>query len=177
MNLANEPDITKFKLMPIDKQINWIVQNYLQDLYWTIRPIVKTHENTNDILQNVLIKVYQYLPKFRYDSKLYSWLYRIAVNESLNFIKKTAKMKAMDTNEMLMQSLQSDIYYEGDKILMQLEEIILSLPPKQQEVFRLKYFNEMTYEEMSELLGTSIGALKTSYHIAVKKIKEKLQHY
>ncbi len=172
--MAHEPDIEQFKKWSTEQQINWIVEHYLQDLYWVIRPIVKTHEDTDDVLQNVLLKAYKYLPKFRFESKLYSWLYRISVNEALNYIKKNARMKAIDTQELLIQSLRSDPYYDGDEMLLQLEQILQSLPDKQQEVFRLKYFSEMTYEQMSELLGTSVGALKASYHLAVKKIKEKI---
>jgi RNA polymerase sigma factor (sigma-70 family) len=167
-----EPDLSTFKKMSGQAQIDWIVKHYMQDLYWVIRPIVKSHENANDVLQNVLLKAYQNLPKFKYNSKLYSWLYRIAVNESLNFIKSEAKKYATDIDDYQIQSLKSDSYFEGDDILIALESAILKLPPKQQEVFRLKYFNDMTYEQMSDLLGTSVGALKASYHLAVKKIKE-----
>jgi RNA polymerase sigma-70 factor (ECF subfamily) len=167
-----EPDLSVFKKMSGQAQMDWIVKHYMQDLYWVIRPIVKSHENTNDVLQNVLLKAYQNLPKFKYNSKLYSWLYRIAVNESLNFIKSESKKYATDIDDYQMQSLKSDTYYDGDDILLALESALLKLPPKQQEVFHLKYFNDMTYEQMSELLGTSVGALKASYHLAVKKIKE-----
>ena len=172
--MAVEPDIKSFKKLSLDAQINWIVKHYAQDLYWVVRPIVKTHENADDVLQNVLIKAYKNLARFRFDSKLYSWLYRIAVNESLNFLKKNAKQNAVTVDAYLMQSLKSDPYYDGDEIFLKLEEAILKLPPKQQEIFRLKYFSEMTFEQISELLGTSTGGLKAGYHIAVKKIKEYL---
>jgi len=173
--LAVEPDITCFRKLTVNQQVEWIVKHYAQDLYWVIRPIVKRHADADDVLQNVLIKAYKYLPKFRYDSKLYSWLYRIAVNESLNHIKKNAKMTSTEVTDYLFQSLESDVYYDGDEMMLQLEKAILQLPPKQQEIFRLKYFSSMTFDEISGLLGTSVGALKASYHLAVKKIKTYLQ--
>ena len=173
--MAVEPDITYFKKLTVNQQVEWIVKHYAQDLYWVIRPIVKRHADADDVLQNVLIKAYKYLPKFRYDSKLYSWLYRIAVNESLNHIKKNAKMTSTEVTDYLFQSLESDVYYDGDEMMLQLEKAIFQLPPKQQEIFRLKYFSSMTFDEISGLLGTSVGALKASYHLAVKKIKTYLQ--
>ncbi len=166
----------QFRQLSITEQFNQIVKLYSKDLYWVIRPIVKSHEDADDVLQNVWIKVYKYLPKFRFDSKLFSWLYRIAVNEALNHIKKMAKHKAVAVEDYMLQSMRTDTYYTGDEIMMRLEKAILTLPPKQQEVFRLKYFNEMKYDAMSDLLGTSVGSLKTSYHIAVKKIKEIIQN-
>ncbi len=175
--MAIEPDYKIFRKLSAGQQIDWIVQHMSQDLYWVIRPIVKSHEDTNDVLQNVLIKAYKNLNKFKYQSKLFSWLYRIAVNEALNHVKKTAKHKNVSIEEYMIQSLKNDTYYTGDEIALLLEKAILELPTKQQEVFRLKYFNEMTYEEMSGLLNTSIGALKSSYHIAVKKIKSFLNQH
>ena len=174
--MAKEPDMQQFRQLSTTEQFNQIVKLYSKDLYWVIRPIVKSHEDTDDVLQNVLIKVYKYLPKFRFDSKLFSWLYRIAVNEALNHIKKIAKHKAVAVEDYMLQTMKDDTFYDGDEIMMRLEKAILMLPPKQQEVFRLKYFNEMKYEAMSELLGTSVGGLKASYHIAVKKIKEIIQN-
>jgi len=170
--LSEKTNIAQFKKRSINEQFNHIVQTYSKDLYWVIRPIVKTHEDTDDVLQNVFIKVYRYLPEFRFDSKLFSWLYRIAVNEALNHLKKMAKHKAVSVEDYMIQALRDDNYYDGDEILLQLQKAVISLPAKQQEVFRLKYFNEMKYEEMSQLLDTSVGSLKASYHIAVKKIKE-----
>ncbi len=167
-----EPDnLLDFKKKPIHEQINWIVKNYSQDLYWVIRPIVKTHENADDVLQNTLMKVFQNLPKFRYDSKLFSWLYRIAVNESLNYLKKHYKHDVEPDDDSMINLLVSDTYYDGDDISLRLEKAMAKLPPKQQEVFRLKYFNNMKFNEISELTGTSVGSLKANYHHAVKKIK------
>lgn len=168
------PDLKKFKKLKTKEQFNWIVKNYNRDLYWVIRPIVKTHENADDVLQNVFLKVYKALPNFRYESKLFSWLYRIAVNESLSYLKKYTHNN--DNNEVLLELLKSDPYFDGDEIILKLEKAILHLPPKQQEVFRLKYFNNKKFREIAEITETSVGSLKASYHLAVKKIKKEIQN-
>jgi len=149
-----------------------IVQNYGKDLYWIIRPIVKTHENADDVLQNTFIKIYQNLPKFKFESKLFSWLYRIAVNESFSFLKKYKTVQTGDFDENMLNLLRADTYYSGDEISLKLEKAVLQLPPKQQEIFRLKYFNHLKFKEIAELTGTSEGSLKAGYHLAVKKIKK-----
>jgi RNA polymerase sigma-70 factor (ECF subfamily) len=172
--LKPETDIKSFKKMSIDNQMNLIVKHYAQDLYWVIRPIVKTHENADDVLQNTFIKVYKNLPGFRFESKLFSWLYRIAVNESLSYIKKHLQKQAGEFDENLLNLLKADPYYSGDEISLKLEKAILELPPKQQEIFRLKYFNNMKFSEIAALTGTSEGSLKAGYHWAVKKIKKNL---
>ncbi len=154
--------------------MEYIVQYYSKDLYWVIRPMVKTHENTDDVLQNTFIKIYKNLKNFRYDSRLFSWMYRIAVNESLNFLKKQKKHLNTDGQDELINLLKSDPYYDGDEILLQLEKALLKLPPRQQEIFRLKYFSRMKYEDIAELLNISVGSLKATYHLAVKKIKNEL---
>ena len=166
------PDLLHFKSLSIDDQLNWIVKHYAQDLYWVIRPIVKTHENADDVLQNTFIKVYQNLPKFRYNSQLFSWLYRIAVNESLSFLRKNKQQFIDDSDSYLLNLLSQDPYYNGDDIALKLEKALLSLPPKQQEIFRLKYFNDMKFNEIAELTGITVGGLKANYHLAVKKIKK-----
>ena len=172
-----KPDILHFKSLNHDDQLNWIVKHYAQDLYWVIRPIVKTHENADDVLQNTLIKVHQSLPKFRYDSKLFSWLYRIAVNEAISFLRKNKIQPIDNSDEHLLRILSKDPYYDGDEIALKLEKAIMSLPPKQQEIFRLKYFNELKFKEIAELTGTSTGGLKANYHQAVKKIKKFLSEH
>ncbi len=169
-------EIHQFRNLSTQEQFNIIVKTYSQDLYWVIRPIVKTHENADDVLQNTLIKIYRYLPKFRFESKLYSWMYRIAVNESLSYLKKYIRHDTENINDLLVEKLKSDDFYSGDAMMLVLEKAVLSLPEKQQEIFRLKYFSKMTFSEISDLLGTSIGGLKASYHIAVKKIKEKISN-
>jgi RNA polymerase sigma-70 factor (ECF subfamily) len=170
--LRKKIDDAFFKRLPVDRQIELIVKHYGEDLYWVIRPIVKTHENADDVLQNTFIKVYKNLTKFRFDSKLFSWLYRIAVNEALSYIKKHQSKQAGDYDETILNLLYSDPYYSGDEISLKLEKAVLQLPPKQQEIFRLKYFNKMKFKEISELTETSEGSLKASYHLAVKKIKK-----
>ncbi len=171
--MKDKTDIKIFKELSLEKQIEIIVKQYSKDLYWVIRPIVKTHEDTDDVLQNTLIKIYQNLPKFRFDSKLFSWMYRIAVNESLNHLRKNKNLFST-IDETLIENLKADRYYNGDEILVKLEKAILKLPKRQQEIFRLKYFSELKYDEIAELLQVSVGSLKASYHLAVKKIKNEL---
>ena len=149
------------------------MQNYQEKLYWHIRYIVKTHDDTDDVLQNTFIKVYRNIAKFKGDSKLYTWLYRIATNEAITFLNKQAKRKnisSLELQDQVINNLTSDVYFEGDAIQIALQKAINTLPEKQQQIFRMKYFQDMTYEELSDILDTSVGALKSSYHIASKKI-------
>lgn len=133
------------------------------------------HEDADDVLQNTFIKVFQNLKNFKGESKLFSWIYRIATNEAITFISTKAK-KANVTNEEIqqkaLQNLQADEYFEGDDMQLKLQQAITQLPEKQQLVFKMKYFEDLKYEEISEILGTSVGALKASYHHAVKKIED-----
>ncbi|MBQ4821807.1 RNA polymerase sigma factor [Aquimarina sp. MMG016] len=155
-----------------------LVSIYKERLYWHIRNMVKNHEDTDDILQNVFIKVYKNIKKFKGDSKLYSWLYRIATNESITFLNQKAKKYKISNEELsmrLIQNLEADVYYEGDEIQLKLQKAIATLPQKQQQVFNMKYFQELKYKEISEILETSEGALKASYHLASKKIEEFLK--
>ncbi|MBU0764207.1 MAG: RNA polymerase sigma factor [Bacteroidetes bacterium] len=154
---------------------NMLVRNYQQKLYWHIRRIVISHDDTDDVLQNTFIKVWNSLEGFREDSQLYTWLYRIATNEALSFLKQKRTrffLPLVDVEHQLMESLEGDTYFSGDEIQHQLQKAILSLPEKQRIVFNMKYYEEMKYEEMSEITGTSVGALKASYHHAVKKIED-----
>ncbi|MBT8196577.1 MAG: sigma-70 family RNA polymerase sigma factor [Bacteroidia bacterium] len=153
---------------------NLIVRKYQQRLYFHIRRMVTDHDDANDVLQNMLIKAYKGLNNFREDSQLYTWLYRIATNESLTFIKKKKKRNQLSLDDMtteLSQNLSEDHHYDGDEIQKKLHLAIESLPEKQKAVFNLRYYEEMKYDEMSEVLETSVGALKASYHHAVKKIE------
>ncbi len=153
---------------------NLIVRKYQEKLYWHIRKIVIKHDDADDILQNTFIKVWKGLDRFREDSKLYTWLYRIATNESLTYLKQQKTkylMPIVDYENHLKETLESDEYFNGDEIQRRLHKAILGLPEKQRIVFNLKYFEEMKYEEMAEVLKTSVGALKASYHHAVKKIE------
>lgn len=147
---------------------------YKERLYWHIRKIVVSHDDADDVLQNTFIKVYRSINNFKGDSKLYSWLYRIATNESITFINKNAKRLQISNEEHqnnAINNLQADVYFEGDEIQLKLQQAIASLPQKQQLVFNMKYFDNIKYKDMSEILDTSEGALKASYHIAVKKIE------
>jgi RNA polymerase sigma-70 factor (ECF subfamily) len=152
-----------------------VVARYRERLYWHIRKMVVVHEDADDVLQNTFIKAWNGLETFKGEAKLYTWLYRIATNESINFLnqKRGRQMMSLeDAGNELSQALYHDMYFSGDELQLQLQQAILSLPEKQRLVFNMKYFDEMPYEDMSEILGTSVGALKASYHHAVKKIKE-----
>lgn len=165
-----------------DKDINQafakLVSLYKERLYWHIRNMVKSHDDTDDVLQNVFIKVYKNISKFKGESKLYSWMYRIATNESITFLNQKAKKYNISNEELqqqLIQNLEADVYFEGDAIQLKLQKAIAQLPQKQQQVFNMKYFQELKYKEMSDILETSEGALKASYHLASKKIEEFLK--
>lgn len=155
-----------------------LVKQYQEPLYNQIRRMVLIHEDADDVLQNTFIKAWTGLENFRGDSKLSTWLYRIAVNESLNFLERQKKKTtSIDTDEPslgmeIANTLQSDPYFDGDEVELQLQEAIAQLPDKQRAVFNMKYFQEMKYEEMSAIMGTSVGALKASYHHAVRKISD-----
>ncbi|HXH18217.1 MAG TPA: sigma-70 family RNA polymerase sigma factor [Chitinophagales bacterium] len=151
-----------------------LMGKYQQRLYWQIRRLVLDHDDADDVLQNVFIKVWNHLGKFQEQSQLFTWLYRIAVNESLTFLsrKKRKGTESLDDEASNLSSkLTADRYFDGDDLQKRLQMAIASLPEKQRQVFLLRYYDEMTYEEMSHLLGTSEGALKASYHFAVKKIE------
>jgi RNA polymerase sigma-70 factor (ECF subfamily) len=155
-----------------------LLQLYQKPLYNHIRGIVLDHEDANDVLQNTFIKVHSHLKTFKGDSKLFSWMYRIATNESITFIQQRAKKQGISNEEVkekALNKLESDVYFDGDEIQLKLQKAIALLPEKQQLVFKMKYFEELKYEEISEILGTSVGALKASYHIAVKKIEDFLK--
>jgi RNA polymerase sigma factor (sigma-70 family) len=154
---------------------NLIVRKYQQKLYYHIRKIVIDHDDAHDVSQNTFIKAWKGLDNFREDSQLYTWLYRIATNESLTFLKQTKLLIPLgDVEHELSNSLASDPNFNGDKIQMKLQQAILTLPEKQRIVFNMKYFDNVKYQDMSEILGTSVGALKASYHHAVKKIEKYL---
>ncbi len=155
-----------------------LVKQFQERLYWHVRNIVKNHDDADDVLQNVFIKVYRNIDKFKGDSKLYTWLYRIASNEAITFINKRARQQSVTSEELqttIINNLESDVFFEGNEIQLKLQRAIATLPPKQQQVFQMKYFEDITYDAMSEILETSVGALKSSYHIATKKITEHLK--
>ncbi|MDR1679802.1 MAG: sigma-70 family RNA polymerase sigma factor [Prevotellaceae bacterium] len=153
---------------------NRVVKLYQQQLYWSIRKMVLCHDDTNDVLQNTFIKAWNSIDNFRGDSKLLTWLYRIAINETLGFLRKQRSENTIsldDEENFLAQKMEADEFFDGDELQLKLQKAVLSLPEKQRIVFNMKYFEEMKYEEMEAVLGTSVGALKASYHLAVKKIE------
>ncbi|MDC1325668.1 RNA polymerase sigma factor [Ulvibacter sp.] len=150
-----------------------LVSQYKERLYWQIRKIVIDHNDTDDVLQNTFIKIFRNIKSFKGDSKLHTWMYRIATNESITFINKRAKMAKVTIEEYhhkAIYNLESDVYFEGDAIQMVLQKAIATLPQRQRLIFSMKYFEEHTFEELSTILETSVGGLKSSYHIAVKKV-------
>ena len=157
-----------------------LMKQYKKRLYWHIRKIVLSHDDADDVLQNTLIKVFRNIHSFKENSKLYSWMFRIATNEAITFINKKAAKQHVDLSELqhkMADDLQNDIYYSGDEIQQLLQKAIFTLPQKQQLVFNLKYFDEMKYTDMSDALDTSVGALKASYFHAVKKIEKFLESH
>lgn len=152
-----------------------LLAQYSRPLYSHIRTIVISHDDTDDVLQNVFIKIFQNLKNFKGESKLFSWMYRIATNESITFINQRAKKGGITNEEVLQKAvnnLHADSYFEGDALQLKLQQAVASLPEKQQLVFKMRYFEDHKYEDLSEMLGTSVGALKASYHHAVKKIED-----
>ena len=161
-----------------DLAFHTLVNTYKERLYWHIRKMVMNHDDTDDILQNTFLKVWRSIDNFREESSLYTWLYRIATNESITFINAKKKKNMMPLNEVseyLMDNLMSDPYFEGDEIQLKLQQAIVRLPEKQRIVFNLKYFDEMKYDDMAVVLETSVGALKASYHHAAKKVEQYLK--
>lgn len=157
---------------------NLIVQKYSERLYWHIRSLTLDHQDTNDLLQTTLIKIWSNLPNFREESKLYTWIYRIATNETLTFLKRkqlTSCLSLSSYDAVLENKLESDSYFNGDKMQKALQKAILKLPPTQRVVFNFRYFQEMPYEEISQIMNTSVGSLKASYHHAYKKIKKEME--
>ncbi|NDV46176.1 sigma-70 family RNA polymerase sigma factor [Paludibacter sp. 221] len=155
-----------------------VVRVFQERLYWHIRKMLLSHEDSNDVLQNTFLKAWNGLDNFRGDSQLSTWLYRIATNETLTFLanKRLRNLQSIDdVEDMLLQTLKSDNYFNGDEAHMKLQKAILTLPEKQRLVFNMKYFDEMKYEDMEAILGTTTGALKASYHHAVKKIEKYLE--
>ena len=180
MNPYNEQEV--LKLLQDEstqrKGFEMIVAKYSEQLYWQIRRMVLSHDEANDLLQNAFVKAWMSIDYFRAEAKLSTWLYRIALNECITFLNKQRAANTVsidDPEAVLVQKLESDPYFSGDDAQLLLQKALLALPEKQRMVFNLKYFQEMKYEEMSEIFGTSVGALKASYHHAVKKIEKFLE--
>lgn len=150
-----------------------LMRLYGEQVYWQIRKMVVNHEDANDLLQNSFLKAWNNLDNFRGDARLSTWLYKIAINETINFLNKERNRRNItdDTqDDFLLSNIESDEYFDGDELQEEFQKAITALPEKQRLVFNMRYFDEMKYEKMSEILGTSVGALKASYHHAVKKI-------
>ncbi|SFF43713.1 RNA polymerase sigma factor [Flavobacterium xueshanense] len=151
-----------------------LISDYQRPLYNHVRNIVLNHDDTDDVLQNTFIKIFRHLKNFNGDSKIFSWMYRIATNEALTFLKQKSKLSGISSETLqnkTLDNLEADVFFDGNEIQLKLQKAIALLPEKQQLIFKMKYFEELKYEEISEILGTSVGGLKASYHIAVKKIE------
>jgi len=174
-----DPELLALLLNPEtrDRGFEHLVQKYQEKVYWSIRKMVIDHDDANDVVQDAFVKVWKNLEKFRADSQLYTWIYRIATNECLNFLKKKKRRSLVPWNDVendLLNKVDQSSYQDGNEIEKKLQKAILSLPDKQRLVFNLKYYDEMKYEQIADVTGTSVGALKASYHHAVKKIENKL---
>lgn len=175
-----DQDIIEKILNPNTKNygFNILMETYKEKVYWIIRRMVIDHDESNDISQDVFIKVWNNISKFNGDSKLYTWIFRIATNEALTHLRKKKRryfIPIIDVENELASSLESDSYYSGDEIQIKLQKAILKLPEKQRLVFNMKYFEEMKYKDISEVLDISVGGLKAQYHHAVKKIEHLLK--
>lgn len=175
MQSASDEDLVRELQNPKTKEqaFRKLIQAYQEKLYWHIRKILLNHDDTDDVLQNTFIKVFRYIDNFEGKSKLYTWLYRIATNEALTFVNNRAKEQRIsisEYNEQLLDELPADVYFEGDTIQLKLQKAIASLPERQRMVFNMRYFDEMPYKEISEILEVSEGGLKSTYHIAHKKV-------
>ena len=161
-----------------EEAFNGIVHAYTERLYWHVRRFLCNHEDTNDLLQDIFIKIWTALSTFRGDAKLYTWIYRVATNEVLNHLRKK-KVKALvsldSTSAMMERMIDDDAHFNGNQLQRELHKAIQRLPEKQRVVFNLRYFDEMKYEDIAEITGTSVGALKASYHHAYNKVKDDIQ--
>ena len=176
--MTDERIIELFRCGQQEEAFRGIVDAYTERLYWHVRRFLCSHDDTNDLLQDIFIKIWAALSTFRGDAKLYTWVYRIATNEVLNHLRKQ-KFRALisldSASGVLERKIDEDTYFNGDELPRELHKAIQRLPEKQRIVFNLRYFDEMKYEEISEITGTSVGALKASYHHAYTKVKEDMQ--
>lgn len=175
MSIADETILQKIRI-PKDRNEGFklLVAKYQEKLYWHIRRMVEFHEDAHDVIQNTFIKIHKSIDRFEGKSLLYTWMYRIATNESLTHLKKRKRNKSSSIDDELNgleNNLKADSYFDGNEAQLTLTKAIYTLPEKQKAVFNLRYFDNMSYREMSEVFGTSEGALKASYHHAVKKIE------
>ena len=174
--MQNEAKLLSLLKLDNSKELAFktLVKRYKERLYWHIRKIVLSHDDADDILQNTFIKIFRNIDKFKGESKLFTWMYRIATNESITFLNSKAKRNQVSNQDLKdnnLKNLVADVYFDGDEIQFKLQKAIAQLPRVQQLVFNMRYFDDIKYKDMSAILETSEGALKASYHIAVKKIK------
>lgn len=178
--LIKEHDLLRLLKDPVKKNgaFNNLVEQYKEQLYWVIRKVLLNHDDTDDVLQNTFMKIYLNIDNFNQNSKLFTWMYRIAINESINFINKKSKQVGLSNSEYIEEEakkLESDVYFDGNKAELKLQKTISTLPPKQRMIFSMRYFDEMAFKQISKILSTTEGALRASYHQAVKKIKNELE--
>ena len=177
-NLTDHEIIQLFNDGQQDKAFNGIVASYGERLYWHVRHFVCSHEDTDDLLQDIFVKIWHSLPSFRGESRLYTWLYRIATNETLNFLRRQKIRSALQFESLsseMDRRIDEDPYLDADALQRELSKSVAKLPDKQRTVFIMRYFEDVSYEDISEILGTSVGALKASYHFAAEKIKAELE--
>ena len=163
-----------------ERAFNEIVESYSERLYWHVRRFLCSHEDTDDLLQEIFLKIWSALPSFRGESQLYTWIYRIATNETLNFLNKQKVRAALQFESLsnrLVDKIDEDPWFDGDQMQRNLMKAVQKLPEKQRLVFTMRWFEDLSYEDISEILGTSVGALKASYHFATEKIKAELKKY
>ena len=159
----------------LERGFRLLMETHQERLYWQVRRLLNDHEDANDVLQNALVKVFRNIGQFEGKSGLYTWLYRIVTNEAITFLnqrKRRSSTSIDDANINLANRLQADSFFDGDEAQIRLKQALETLPDRQKEVFNLRYYEEMGYEEMSQLLNTSVGALKASFHHAVKKVEQ-----
>ncbi|HXH98966.1 MAG TPA: sigma-70 family RNA polymerase sigma factor [Sphingobacteriaceae bacterium] len=162
-----------------NEAFNLLLSKYQQKIYWHIRRLVINHDDADDLVQDVFVKVWKHLGNFRSDSQLYTWIYRIATNECITFLNKKKNQNNIPLDDVsfeLSESLHDSTYFDGNKAQLKLQQALLTLPEKQRLVFNMKYFDDLKYEEISQILGTSVGALKASFHLAVKKIENYIKN-
>ena len=161
-----------------ERAFRMLVEKYSQPLYWHIRKIVMCHEDSDDILQETFVKIWQGLKEFRQEAKLFTWMFRVATNEAINFLAEKKRRPYGNSEEItpeLANRLESDLFFSGDDIQKELQRAVLKLPERQRIVFNMKYFDDMRYEDIAEVLGVAVGTLKATYHNAVKKIEASLR--
>ena len=180
--VSNDDELVDLLLNDKTREVAYkqLVRLYSKKIYWLVRRLVLDHDDANDVVQEVFIKIYNNLKKFKRESKLYTWIYTIATNEAINFINKKAKKNNISFEEVAYEqasNLESDRYFDGDEMQLFLQKQVAKLPPQQRLVFQMKYYQEMKYEEIAEVLKLTVGALKSNYHHAAKKIEEAIKNH